>query len=520
LVKKRKNNSKLDLLPFKSVDSNVCIELKEKLTAKYPILIHVTKEVKHVKKLSNSQQENYQFFRERLKNCEDVEFRILNPYQQKGNDLILFYCENIIDELIVFETLFEKIVKYYPSKNKKVDKSILKDIFPTTSIFFIDDVEEIIDYLFYGFCIILFPESNKAGCVCYSKKNFRQVGEPQSEVVIRGPREGFVEVIRTNIAMIRSRMPSPNLKIRFQKIGSESKTFTGVLYMDNKVPLETLSKVLDRLKGIELEDTHDSGSIERFLEERPFSLFPQIVTTERPDKLVSDVMEGRIAILIDGSPHALIVPSTFKMFLQASEDYYERYWLGVTLRIVRIFAFFVALLLPSFYIGVTTFHLEMLPTELAIAIATQKEGTPFSAFFEALIMEVFFELLREAGIRLPMPVGSAVSIVGGLVIGDAAIQAGIASPAMVIVVALTGIASFAIPKYSFAIPLRILRFGLMIITSFLGLFGLMIAMLAIFVHITSLSSFGVPYLDIKFSSFKEVRDFFIPPQIKKKIKAK
>jgi hypothetical protein len=473
-----------------------------------------------MEKLSTSLEKNFKFFQQRLNHCEDVEFRILNPYKEKGNEIIFMYCENIIDEMMVFESLFEKIIQHYPKKNEKIDQSILKDVFPTTSIFFSDDVQEIMSYLFYGFCIILFPDSSKAGLVCYSKKTFRQVGEPQSEVVIRGPREGFVEVIRTNIAMVRSKLPNANLKVRLKKIGTESKTFTAVIYMENKAPLDTLQKVLTRLDEIDIESIHESGSIERRLEEHPFSLFPQIVHTERPDKLVSDVMEGRIAIIVDGSPHALILPSTFKMFLQASEDYYERYWLGATLRVVRIFAFLIALLLPSFYIGITTFHLEMLPTELALAIAMQKEGTPFSSFFEALLMEVFFELLREAGIRLPMPVGSAISIVGGLVIGDAAIQAGIASPAMVIVVALTGIASFAIPKYSFAIPLRILRFGLMIVTSFLGLFGLMIAIIAIFIHITSLSSFGVPYLELSFSSFKEMFNFVRPSQLKNKIKYK
>jgi len=461
-------------------------------------------------KLSNSINENFKFFQQRLSHCEDIEFRILNPYNIEGNEIVFIFCENIINELLIFETLFEKVIQNYPSKGKMVDESILSHVFPPTSIFFLDTIEDIISNLFYGYCVILFPNSNKAGLVCFSSKNFRTVTEPQSEVVIRGPKEGFVEVIRTNLALVRARIPSPNLKIRFKKVGSESQTCVAVVYMDNKVSLGILQKVLDRIDEIHIENTHDSGTIERFLEEHPFSLFPQIVTTERPDKVASDVMEGRICIIVDGSPCALIVPSTLKMFLQTSEDYYERFWLGATLRVVRVMALLISILLPSFYIGVTSFHIEMLPTEFAIAIAMQKEGTPFSGFFEAVIMELFFELLREAGIRLPQPVGSAVSIVGGLVIGDAAIQAGIASPAMVIVVALTGIANFAIPKYSFAIPLRILRFCLMITTAYLGLFGLMLGMVAIIVHITSLTSFGVPFFDLSFSSFKEVKDLIIP----------
>jgi spore germination protein KA len=471
-------------------------------------------------KLSDSLEKNFKFFQDKLKYCEDVEFRILNPQNDNGKQIVFIYCENIIDETLLYETLFEKIIKHYPHGNEDVDISILENVFPPTSIYFTDKIEEILTNLFFGFCIILFPNQNKAGVVCYSNKEFRQVGEPQSEMIIRGPREGFIEVIRTNIAMVRSRLPNSNLKVRYKKIGSESKTCTAIIYMENKAPKDTVQKILDRIDSIKLENTHDSGTVERFLEEHPFSLFPQIVTTERPDKLTSDVAEGRIAILLDGSPHALIVPSSFKMFLQASEDYYERFWLGITLRGFRFFALLTTLLLPSFYVGVTTFHLDMLPTELALILASQKEGTPFPAFFEAILMEVFFELLREAGIRSPMPVGSAVAIVGGLIIGEAAIQAGIASPAMVIVVALTGIASFAIPKYSFAISLRILRFGLIIITSFFGLFGLMVASLMIVVHVTSLNSFGVPYLDISFSSFKEVKNFVFPPQTKNKINIK
>jgi spore germination protein KA len=238
----------------------------------------------------------------------------------------------------------------------------------------------------------------------------------------------------------------------------------------------------------------ESGYLEEFIEDNPYSPFPQVVHTERPDRVTASLLEGRVAILTDGTPFALIVPAEFITLMQSPEDYYERYMVATAIRWLRYIGFAMSLLLPSLYIAITTFHQEMIPTRLLISLAAAREGVPFPALVEALMMEFTFEALREAGIRLPRAVGQAVSIVGALVIGQAAVQAGIVSPLMVIVVAITGIASFMNPAFNIALTMRLMRFPLMLLAATLGLFGVMVGILAILIHLAGLRSFGVPYL--------------------------
>jgi hypothetical protein len=237
-----------------------------------------------------------------------------------------------------------------------------------------------------------------------------------------------------------------------------------------------------------------SGYIEEFIEDAPFSPFPQIQNTERPDVVCASLAEGKIAIVVDNTPFVLIVPMTFWTGLQAAEDYYERFLYTTFIRWVRFALLNIALFFPSLYVAITTFHPQLLPTNLIISVAAAREGIPFPAVVEAIIMEFMFEALREAGIRLPKPVGSAVSIVGALVIGQAAVQAGIISAPMVIVVAATGIASFGIPRYNLGIAYRMLRFPILILAGMLGIFGVIVGAISILIHLVTLRSFGVPYL--------------------------
>jgi spore germination protein KA len=238
----------------------------------------------------------------------------------------------------------------------------------------------------------------------------------------------------------------------------------------------------------------ESGYIEELIQDETYTPFPTVYNTERPDVIAAGLLEGRVAILIDGTPFVLLVPALFGQFNQAAEDYYQRADIGTLLRLLRYLSFFIALLGPSLYIAITTFHQEMIPTPLLISLAAQREGVPFPAFIEALVMELTFEILREAGVRLPRAVGQAVSIVGALVIGQAAVEAGIISAAMVIVVSVTAIASFVFPSYNMAISVRILRFGLMGLAASFGLFGITLGLIAIVLHLCSLRSFGIPYM--------------------------
>lgn len=322
----------------------------------------------------------------------------------------------------------------------------------------------------------------------------RAVEEPDTEAVIRGPKEGFTENLRTNMAMLRRKLKTHRLKLERLQVGRLSRTAVALAYVEGLVRPELAAELRSRIERIDIDGVLESGYVEEFIEDHPFSPFPQVQNTQRPDVVAANLLEGRVAILVDGTPVVLLAPATFWQFLQINEDYYERFGIAVALRLLRYLLVLVSLLGPSLYIAVTTFHQELLPSPLLLSIAAAREGVPFPAFVEALIMEVTFEALREAGLRLPRPVGQAVSIVGALVIGQAAVQAGIVSAPMVIVVAITGIASFTSPHYNAGIAIRLLRFPIMALAASLGLFGIINGLALIIVHLCRLHSFGTPYL--------------------------
>ncbi|HHX25255.1 MAG TPA: spore germination protein, partial [Firmicutes bacterium] len=323
----------------------------------------------------------------------------------------------------------------------------------------------------------------------------RSIEEPQSEVVIRGPREGFTEVLRINTSLLRRRIRDPRLWIEEFTVGRVSRTQVAIVYIKGIANDKVVQEARDRITRIDIDSIQESGELEEYLEDAPFSPFPTILRTERPDRVAGALFEGRIAILTDGTPFVLIVPVTFLMFLTSPEDYYERFFIASAIRLLRYASFFIAFLLPALYVAITTFHQEMLPTPLVLAIAAQREGVPFPAVFEALLMEVAFEILREAAVRLPKIYGPAISIVGVLILGEAAVRAGLVSSAMIIVVALTAIASFVTPIFSLSIAVRLLRFPIILLGGTLGLFGVVFGFLIVGIHLSSLRSFGVPFLE-------------------------
>ena len=266
------------------------------------------------------------------------------------------------------------------------------------------------------------------------------------------------------------------------------------MYLNGIVNDKLVEEARIRLGRIDIDAVFESGNIEELIQDETFTPFPTLYNTERPDVIAAGIMEGRIAILVDGTPFVLMAPALFTQFYQSAEDYYQRADFATLLRLLRYVCFFISLLAPSLYIAITTFHQELLPASLLISLAAQREGIPFPAFIEAVVMEITFEILREAGVRLPKTVGQAVSIVGALVIGQAAVEAGLVSPAMVIIVAITAISNFVIPSFNMGITIRILRFLLMLIAASFGLFGVTVGLIAIVLHLCSLRSFGIPYM--------------------------
>lgn len=330
---------------------------------------------------------------------------------------------------------------------------------------------------------------------------------------MRGPRDSFNESLRTSTALIRRRIKDPKCKIVQNKFGQRSRTDYALIYMEDLVEKKVLDAVQDQLEAYETDAIYDSGMLEHFMNQKWYSPFPVIQSTERPDKVASSLLEGRVAIIVDNSPEVLLLPATFNTFFQASDDYYNQWSVATFARILRYMASILAIGLPGFYIAITSFHLEMLPTELLLAIAQARSAITFPVVLEVLLMELEFELLREAGIRLPGQMGNTIGIVGGLIVGQAAVEAGLVSTIVVIVVALAALASFTIPNESFASAYRLLKFFLIFVSAIWGLYGFVLGMLLLAIHLSGMTSYSIPYMTPAVSSgtgeYESSKDFIL-----------
>ncbi|MEH7123782.1 spore germination protein [Bacillus sp. JJ1773] len=390
-----------------------------------------------------------------------------------------------------------------PSSGEDILKELKNGVISNDGLQTADTFDQVMLAILSGDTALLVNGTNKVLIVGSKGWETRSIEEPATESLVRGPREGFTENIRTNTMMIRRHIRDPNLRFESYKVGRRSKKDLIVCYVEGIVHPDILAEVNRRLKAIDIDDAPESGTIEQWIEDSFFSPFPQVLHTERPDKATSSLLQGKVAILLDGTPFVLIAPTTLVSLFQSPEDYYERWFIGSLLRMLRFIAAFFAIFLPAIYISLVSFHQGMIPSKLAFSIAASREGVPFPAIIEAFMMEATLELLREAGVRLPKPIGQTIGIVGGLVIGDAAVQAGIVSPIMIMVVAVTAISSFAIPSYSAGIAFRILRFGTMLAAGFFGLYGIVLVYIMISIHIARLTSFGIPYSAPYSPTFKD-----------------
>ncbi|MFD1673310.1 spore germination protein [Alicyclobacillus fodiniaquatilis] len=372
----------------------------------------------------------------------------------------------------------------------------------------IDDFHQVNQALCDGWILIFVHDEPQAIAIETQNLPQRAIEKPELEPTILGPQQAFIETLATNIALVRARLKSQRLKVVFLTVGTVSQTKAALTYIEGIAKPTLIEEVITRFKSIELDAVLDSNYVIELVRDAPRSLFPTIQSTERPDRTAASLLRGQFAILVDGSPGAIVAPVGLFDFFETPEDLYTSYLLSFPIRLLRHFNFWLSLLGPSLYIALLTFQQEMLPTRLLLALQQTHEGIPFPTIIEAAFMEMTFESLREAGIRLPRTVGQSVSIVGALVIGDAAVNAGIVSPGMVIVVAATGIASFSIPSYNLAFATRVLRFPCMFAAGMFGLYGVSIFMLMLFVHLLSIRSFGVPYISMlssqRFSSWKRV----------------
>ncbi|GAA3413090.1 spore germination protein [Paenibacillus hodogayensis] len=447
------------------------------------------------KVLSSDLAVNESIVRDLLHDSSDMVFRKL---QVDGQSLLFVYVEGLCDTNLV-EQIILKPLLYQGFPDDCRDGSSLARTFnrlllPVLRVSSAGKANEVVEKVLTGHVALLAEGESEALLADFQHYQQRGVEEPASESVVRGPRDGFTESLRVNTSLIRRRLCTPNLVNKSFQIGEKTGTKVEILYIDGVAKPSIVEEVIRRIGHIRVDGILESGYVEELIEDTPYSPFPQIQNTERPDVVCGALLEGKVAIVTANTPFVLIVPMTFWSGLQASEDYYERAIFTTLVRWVRYFMFLIALLLPSIYVALTTFHPQIIPTVLLISIATAREGVPFPAVVEALMIELMFEALREAGIRLPKMIGSAVSIVGALVIGQSAVAAGIISAPMVIVVATTGIASFGIPRYNLGTAFRILRFPMLLLAGFIGIYGILIGLTVILIHLSCLRSFGVPYL--------------------------
>lgn len=407
------------------------------------------------------------------------------------------WLNGMVDSQTLDESVLSPLLSYNRSVNLSVHKDLyvlLRDLITAKKITHDLTIDQAIEYVLAGNTIIVMDGYEHCIAVETIGYETRSIEEPSSTVVVRGPRDGFVESLEVNVSLIRRRIVNRKLRVEQLVVGSVTNTSVLIVYLEDRAPVKLVGEVHSRINRINIDSVLESNYIEELIRDNRYSLFPTVYSTERPDDVAEGIVAGRVAILVSGTPFALLVPCTLFLLMKSPEDYYIAYPVATFVRWIRFVGLFIALVFPALYVGVLLFHPEMIPPPLLSSILSAREGVPFPLLIEALLMELTFEGLREAGIRMPRAVGSAISIVGALVIGESAVRAGIISSPTVIVVAGTAISTFIIPSVDLSGTLRLLRFFMLLCASIAGLYGILIGLILIGLHLTSLYSFGTPYL--------------------------
>lgn len=406
----------------------------------------------------------------------------------------LFYLDGMVDMQTVQNNVISALLDRSPAGAITV-QIIKESVLDAGEVSEVTSIEASLEHVLSGGLLLLLDGFTAGIIISLPGWEDRAISESKTQSVVRGPQNAFTETLRTNTTLVRRRVKDLNVQVFTIKVGRLSKTDVAIMYIRNLADEELIQQLVEKLSNAHQERVLEGEYLEEILlGKKKVTIFPIFYNSDRPDTIAAGIMDGRIAIFIDGTPFVLLVPSLFVDFIQSAEDYYQSYIYSSFIRILRYIGMFICMLAPSIYIALTTYHQDMLPTVLLLSLAAQREGIPFPAFVEAMLMEVTFEILREAGIRMPRTVGQAVSIVGTIVIGQAAVEASIVSAAMVIIVAITGIASFVIPSYAMSIPIRTIRFAFMVMAATFGVYGLTVGLIILIVHLCNLSSFNMPYM--------------------------
>lgn len=428
--------------------------------------------------------------------CGDVVQKTIILEREEGKTRVhIVYIDGLVDSGQVEESIVKPITyEWRNCRTGDVWSSIMYRESHAVEIKKETSFDSAVASVLKGDTAIFVDGYHEAMVVSTKKLPLRSISENDKEAGMRGPRDSFNEGFRSSTALIRRRIKDAKLRVEQGTIGQRSRTDYAIMYMEDIAEASLVDDIRNRIEKYEIDGIFDSGMAEHLMEDNWYSPFPMFQSTTRPDKVASGILEGRVAVVFDNSPEVILAPNNFNMLLQASDDYYNRWAVGTFARFLRYIAAFIAITFPGLYIAVTVFHSEMLPTKLLFAIAYARTMVTFPIVVEMLIMEFLFELLREAGIRLPGPLGNTIGVVGGLIVGQSAVEAGIVSTIVVIVVALSAIASFAIPNEEFASVFRLLKFFIIITSAVMGLYGFILGLLIVAIHLSNLKSFGVPYM--------------------------
>jgi len=441
------------------------------------------------KYISKNLDDNFNYIKKLMQDNSDIVYRDINF---KGTKLTLIYIDGMASKDLLNNYIIEPLVKF--DKNNESEFQDIESFITASDFKAFNDLEVAINMMLSGDTILLVDGKEEVNVIATRSWPNRGVSEPRGESGLRGPLDGFTETVRFNTALIRRRIRDTRLVVKSKSIGVRSKTDCAIMYIDDIVNPDIVTEVNKRLDDIHIDAILDSGYIEQLIEDNKFSIFPQIQSTERPDVIAGALYEGRVAIIIDNSPYALIVPTIFANFFQSADDYYLSFLQGMYSRVLRYLSVFLTTMLPALYISITTYNSSIIPSKLAYSIAQARATVPFPSLVETLIMEISLQLVVEAILRTPKIISSTIGIVGGLIIGQAAVTAGIVSPFMIIIISITTLTSLTTPNISLNTTYRYIRLAMIFASYFMGLYGILVVFIVVLLHLSNLKSFGVSYL--------------------------
>ncbi len=459
-------------------------------------------------------QSNVEMFSHTFEHCSDLSIKYFNLGSDKSLRAAILYIDTLVDNKIISASILEPLMLKITAETADIKESVLEFLenssITVAGVEHSDNIKELISGILSGRVILFFDKFSDGLIINCKMFKERSIIEPLMESVNRGPRDGFTENINTNIALVRQRLKDPSLKIRKIIIGERTKTEVAMLYIEDIANSDTIESVYAHLSKISTDGVLESGYIEEYLETTRYSLFPQVENTERPDKVVGNILEGRISIFVDGSPFASIVPAFFMQFFQSPEDYYQRTVYSMALRLFRFISAFIATSLPAIYLSLVSYHSQLIPSKLIDLLLNGRSQLPFPATLEVLLMLFLVDLIQEASSRLLGRVGQAAGIVGSIILGQAAIAANIAAPTTVVIIATTLLSSYVLPSYVMEFAFRLIRYLIIFAASFLGIYGIAISWLLIIIHLCDMESINTPYLSpIAPLKVSDLKDSFI-----------